>query len=82
MNETIQSLEIQLNTLMTDPQVDLLRKIDVMNDLAWEVRHVDPQRALALSQAAYDLAQSQDYPRGQLHSLRNLTALNTYIFPD
>jgi len=82
MNDGIQSLEIQLNALNLDPQADLPRKIEVMNELAWKLRHVDSHRALALSQTAYDLAQSQAYARGQLYSLRNLAALNTFIFPN
>jgi tetratricopeptide (TPR) repeat protein len=82
MNEDIRALEIQLAALNVDPQADLPQKIDVMNALAWELRHIDPHRALALSNTTHELAQSQDYPRGQLYSLRNLTALRTHVFPE
>lgn len=80
MNEKIQLLEKQLNVINSDPQADPRQKIDTMNDLAWELRHFDPQRALALSNTVYEFSQSQDYPRGQLHSLRTQTALHTFIF--
>lgn len=82
MHEVIQSLEAQLHNVVADPHADLTHMIDVQNDLAWELRHIDPQRTLTLSQAAYDAAQSRSYPRGLLYSLRNLTAIYTYISPE
>jgi tetratricopeptide (TPR) repeat protein len=82
MNEDIRSLENQLAALNVDPQVDPSQTIDVMTDLAWQLRHSDSQRSLALSQSAYELAQSQDYAQGRLRGLRNLAALSTYIFPE
>lgn len=81
MANTVQLLENRLTALDLDPQADPQQKIDVLNDLAWALRHVEAQRALALSQTAYELAQGTGYPRGQLYSLRNLAALDTYVFP-
>jgi tetratricopeptide (TPR) repeat protein len=80
MDDRIQDLENRLAVLEADPLADLPEKIDVMNELAWELRHFDPHRALALSKNALNFAEKQNYPQGQFHSLRNLAALNTYLF--
>ncbi len=80
MNENLPALENELELLISDPQADPARRIDVMNQLAWALRHTDAARALTLSQAANELAQQSNYARGQLLSLRSLTALNTYVF--
>ncbi|MBI1879628.1 MAG: tetratricopeptide repeat protein [Chloroflexi bacterium] len=52
-------------------------KIDAMNALAWELRYDDIARALALSQAARDMAtqgefEAQPYQKGLAESLRTL----------
>ena len=64
----IETLEAEL-TAATDIPV----KIDVMNDLAWEIRNVNVARALEISQNAYELACANDYIKGKAYSLRNLS---------
>jgi signal transduction histidine kinase/DNA-binding NarL/FixJ family response regulator len=52
---------------------DVRRKIETMNDLAWEIRNSDVARALEISQRAYNLAKSNHYQKGIAYSLRNLS---------
>ncbi len=66
----------QLETALKDT-TDLRTKIDLQNDLAWELRDTDPERSRALSETAYQLATSgpfgeQVYSNGAIKSLRGL----------
>jgi tetratricopeptide (TPR) repeat protein len=81
INQELAQLEEELQALNADPACDPRRQLDVLNQLAWAIRHFDPQRALLLSQAAYTLVQQQDYPAGRLACLLNLAVLNTLIAP-
>ncbi|MBK8048227.1 MAG: tetratricopeptide repeat protein [Anaerolineales bacterium] len=57
----IQMLELKLAAL--DPGADALVRIDLLNELAWELSDTDSKRALSLSQRACELA--NDPPVGQ-----------------
>jgi signal transduction histidine kinase/Flp pilus assembly protein TadD len=70
MNDRIRQLEAKLAS-SSDPR----ERIDVLNALAWELRHTDLQRAISLNDQAYDLAtqsefESQPYVEGLAQSLR------------
>lgn len=64
MRDELLKLEEALNQAVTDQE-----KIDALNALARKLKHRDPQRGLALSQKAHDLAQAEAYPRGIAGSL-------------
>jgi len=81
INQELAQLEEELQALNADPTRDPCRQLDVLNQLAWAIRHFDPQRALQLSQTAYTLLQEQDYPAGRLACLLNLAVLNTLVAP-
>ncbi len=81
MNKKIHNLEKKLTSLESSSQANRREQINVMNELAWELRHFDPHRALALSNTAYEFARRETYPQEEIRSLRNLAALNTYLFP-
>jgi hypothetical protein len=53
-HDTIKELQAQL-----DSALDVEQKVDIMNALAWQLRHSDLSRAVALAEAAAELA-SQD----------------------
>ena len=81
MVNDVEALEAKLISIETNPQADIEQKIDTLNDLAWEIRHTDSQRALQLSTQSYNLAeQKKSYLKGLAYSLRNLGALNCIVF--
>lgn len=60
---------------------DLQTRIDLLNDLAWELRDTDPERSHNLSETVYQLATSgpfgeQVYRHGVIRSLRGLAHSN------
>jgi signal transduction histidine kinase len=79
MNDTIITLETQLAQVTDDQE-----RVDVLNALAWELRHDDTQRAIALSDEARQLAADKRYALSRYHqgladSLRNLARLNRQL---
>jgi diguanylate cyclase (GGDEF)-like protein len=69
MSNQIAELETQLAQAQTQRE-----KIDALNDLAWEMRNADGERAMALAQEAYEMSGSGDfsdkpYAMGQASSL-------------
>ncbi len=62
----------KFNTQLAD-MIDVRKKIDEMNELAWNIRNDDIGRTLEISQEAYDLACQDNYVRGMAYSLRNLS---------
>ena len=76
MSNGIKDLETRLAE-KTDPQT----RINLLNDLAWELRDNDPERSLNLSESAYQLVISgsfdeQVYRHGVTKSLRGLAHSN------
>lgn len=66
MNPRIRDLEEKVQN-ETSPE----RRADMLNDLAWELRHLDVRRSLELSLEAGDLSRSASYAKGEAYSLRN-----------
>ncbi|HVM72080.1 MAG TPA: diguanylate cyclase [Anaerolineales bacterium] len=67
---------VELETRLAEA-ADLSTRIDLMNELAWELRDTDPVRSHSLSESAYQLATSgqyeqQPYQTGLITSLRSL----------
>ncbi len=78
---TIQQLERQLAECDSSALGDGTKKIDILNDLAWALSDTDLQRAYALSEMAYSLANSPDdgappYEAGMAYSLRTQGYIN------
>jgi two-component system cell cycle response regulator len=76
MSDRVKELETLLDKA-TDPRT----RIDLLNDLAWEVRDTDPNRSRDLSETAYQLTTSntfeeQIYHRDIAMSLRGLAHSN------
>ena len=81
MTGKIQELETKLAALEADAQADARERIDVMNDLAWELRRSDLERAHLLGKTAYESASSgefeaQPYLEGKARSLCTLGYFN------
>lgn len=64
MRDEIQQLEANLIQAVTEQE-----KIDAMNALARKLKYSDPQRGLALSQTAHELAVQEAYSQGIAGSL-------------
>lgn len=72
MSDKIRELEALLESVSNRQE-----RIDALNALAWELRHSDPHRALALSEEAQQLAceeefETHPYQKGVAESLRNM----------
>lgn len=71
---SVGALELQLQSVISNPS-----KVDVLNALAWEIRHSDPRRALTLAEEAYALSTSERYAKGIAYSLRNKGAFSAML---
>ncbi len=72
---TIDELERALGEAGGTTAAEIIRRIDLLNALAWELSDSDVSRALALAETAYALAEAQahqgaPYQRGMAYSLR------------
>ena len=68
MSDRIAELREQLAAAEPDsPQY-----LDIVNELAYEIRIEGPEEALELAVQGYDLAQKLDYPRGLAYAKRNM----------
>lgn len=65
MNEKIRTLEKQLNNINSDINPDPMDKINVLNDLSWELRYTDLPRAYQLAQQVQKLLVSHPHPGEQ-----------------
>ena len=77
--QTIRQLERQLAD--SEGSTDVVRMIDLLNDLAWALSDTDMQRAYTLSETAYTLASSPHdgappYQAGMAYSLRTQGYIN------
>ena len=77
----IRQLESQLAAFYIASDVDVHKKIDILNSLAWMLSDTDLKRAYELSETAYDLASSlgEDGSSNQLgmaYSLRTMGYIN------
>ncbi|MBX3010249.1 MAG: tetratricopeptide repeat protein [Caldilineaceae bacterium] len=63
MNAKVQLLAQQLEAYAVAPIPDLLAQMQLMNDLAWELRYLDPPRATELSQQVQALLAEYPNPR-------------------
>jgi signal transduction histidine kinase len=79
--QIIRDLERQLAELDAIPTMDMHKRIDILNDLAWALADTDMKRAYALGEKAYTLASSPNnvdppYQVGMAYSLRTQGYLN------
>lgn len=62
-----------------DTQSDPVLRVQTMNDLAWELRHVEPMDAMKIAKDAYTMAVDAKYLEGQAWALRNIHVVHTVI---
>jgi len=79
--QRIQQLEQQLANLGDNDALDIYKKIEILNELAWLLSDTDMKRAYALAETAYTLANAGDgneppYQIGIAYSLRTQGYLN------
>lgn len=79
MTDKIEYLKNEMLTA-TDPW----HKIDILNDLAWELRNLDAKQGFLLSKMAHEQAttgqfKEQPYQLGLAYSLRNLSYFNNLL---
>lgn len=48
---------------------DPIKRVDLLNELAWEIRFSDPPRSLLLTQEAEELSRRLEYAKGLAYSL-------------
>ncbi|MCZ7555116.1 MAG: tetratricopeptide repeat protein [Bacteroidia bacterium] len=71
---SIDSIRARIDTY-TDPTM----RVQTMNDLAWELRHVEPMEAMKIAKEAYSMAVDAQYREGQAWALRNIHVIHTVI---
>ncbi len=81
LRATIDELERALAEAGGTADTDLIRRIDLLNALAWELSDSDAGRAMAFAETAYALSDAQvehgePYRRGVAYSLRTLGYLD------
>ena len=74
--DRVSELETRLSDTRKSPE-----KIDILNDLAWELQDSDPARSKSLAEKAYQLStsgkyQKEPYTRGLIMSLRGIAHAN------
>ena len=57
---------------------DIKKKIDLLNQLAWELRYTDLEESRRCTEEAYELSKEKDYPRGRAYARLNL-AVNHFL---
>ncbi len=60
---------MSLTTSLEPHTLQNLELVDLINKQAWEYRHIEVNKALELSQEAYELAEQHHYPKGKAESL-------------
>lgn len=60
---------------------DSIEKVDLLNEYAWELKDINPQRSVELSNAAHALAKKFGYERGAVNSLYH-RAVCKYLLSD
>jgi diguanylate cyclase (GGDEF)-like protein len=58
-----------------------IEKVDLLNEYVWEIKDINPQRGLELSNVAHALAKKFGYERGAVHSLYH-RAICKYMLSD
>lgn len=69
MDKKLKMLESKLQALA---RVESVEKVDLLNELAWEIGYSDLGRAFHVNQEAWDLAQKLSYDVGVARSKRNV----------
>ncbi len=62
--EKLSNIEQRLESLP-----ESIEKVDLLNDYAWEVKDINPQRSIDLSNAAHAMAKKLGYEKGAVRSL-------------
>lgn len=75
MNENVETLERRVSRAQTDEE-----KTRALNDLAWVIGNGDPQRALALSETAYELATAGGEEMNKVGAVESLMNLGRFHY--
>ncbi|MBC8043038.1 MAG: tetratricopeptide repeat-containing sensor histidine kinase [Rhizobacter sp.] len=67
----IDGIEAKLSEIPNTP-ARVSERVDLLNELAWQLRNINAKRAVDVAAEAYQLAQSADYSKGIAYSLRNV----------
>lgn len=73
MDNYLESLETQLIN-----ENDIIKKIDILNELSWELRRTDREKSLNLSSEAFYLSSSINYENGMTESYLCKAVLDGY----
>ena len=71
MNEKIAEIEKKLTSVPMNNN-DIIEKVDALNNLSYELRKSEPQKALTYSKEALKLASDISYTKGLGYALRNI----------
>lgn len=71
MKDKVKELEAKLSACPPDDQATATERVDLLNELSWELSRMDIERACDLSHEAQQLARSCGYQRGLAYGLRN-----------
>ncbi len=71
--DKVAELEEKLPIVMDD-----VEKIDILNEIAWEVQRKDPVKALKLCTEAKALSENLRYEKGLAYAIRNMGVCNTW----
>ncbi|HYM94720.1 MAG TPA: hypothetical protein VET23_11315, partial [Chitinophagaceae bacterium] len=69
----------QLLTVSESTPVEITRKIDDLNNRAWEIHISQPKSALELSTEAKKLSEEYSYPKGLAYAIRNMGVSHRYL---
>jgi len=58
-----------------------IEKVDLLNEYVWEIKDINPQRGIELSNVAHAIAKKFGYERGAVHSLYH-RAICKYLLAD
>ena len=59
--------------------VNVIRKVDALNEQAWKVHITQPKLALELSSEAKKIAEEYSYQKGVAYSIRNMGVSHRYL---
>ena len=69
----------QLITVTEVTSAEIIKKIDALNQEAWEVHVLAPKQGLELSNQAKELSEKNNYQRGLAYAVRNMGVSNRYL---
>ena len=69
----------QLITVTETTSAEIIKKIDRLNEEAWNVHVLEPKQGLELSNQAKELSEKNNYQKGLAYAIRNMGVSNRYL---